>query len=613
MPLQFPTLPSTPAARGDGLSDMMLKLAGEKRMREDQARRLMLDQTKMQHEAQRLDHQDRVQRVKDALGFQRESQDLLGKVLPMLKSQPDQARAMVEARAAAMSGLPEDMQEATRITLPPQGPRPVEPMEPTPLEAPAPGAPPVPYYTGAGRQAPSQDPGAQPFAVDIDGRPISAGGTASQSYRRRPDYQRYYEPNPNAPDPEGPLDLMPPPPHEGPLEAGEQAAQSSDLALQMEFDRAERTKYEKINDQEQAQYEQAEGAKQADYARRSEEQAETYQKQREAYDNPSYEIGLGGGRKVVYHEREIQQAETAKRLELASRWAETMMPRVSDETGQQFVRLIQGEIAFGADPNKASASFNVFLGQDAKGRVEMLKSAAQHANDLAKEGRAERNTKASEGRTKAALLQAGVKPLELDLKIANEARQALNQYHIQKGYKQDLRRTRELVGLGKNLLAKGPALDTTSAASFANLVQQRGILTDRDYDLFWNQIGSLGQQAKNWVTKKFTGEIDDTRRAQVLAAVRQLVGNVESDMDETAAGAWELLGTDEHVGQRAALMRSYYPHFAQPDDAAGGPAEPEAAAAPGKKLPGAGDLEGAAHGARKKKPKAAKAADWFNE
>lgn len=582
MPLQFPQLPQPQGPNPDGLANVMFKVAAEKRAREDQARRFMLDSTRMQHEQQRLDQQDRIAKVKDAMGFRTAMEGTLNKALPLLRTRPDQAHAMIAGWNQSIAGLPEEMQGNLRIQLPEQG----APVAPPPAEAPA-------QQTSLTPAIYTPDPN-MPDRYEPDTR-----------YRARPGTE----------EPGGPVSLLPEAPVAGPLEAGDQLLEGPNLALEMEMDRAEKAKLAAANEQAQRQYAQA----------------------REAYENPAYPIQIGQ-EKVTYHGREIEQAESQRKSEIAQQWAQNMLPAVgSDETAQKFVRITQAELAATGDLPKAAAAFNAFLAADAKGRQEMVKFAQQHANDKAKEDRAERNTRASEGRTQAALMQAGVKPTEVDLKIANEARQALNQYHIQKDYKGDIRQTRALVGLGKNLVTGGAALDTVSGARFANLVQERGILTDNDFKQFWKNIGGWESQAGEWFRQGMAGEIGPEKRATVLAAIRQLVENVSSDMQEMGKGAWEILSTPEHISQRAALMRAYYPDYAQPEGAPpeqielerGGDGElrPKYKTQPaevvrkakggGRRLPGPSDITNAAAGARRggrpnpPKPKAHEAWEDF--
>lgn len=124
---------------------------------------------------------------------------------------------------------------------------------------------------------------------------------------------------------------------------------------------------------------------------------------------------------------------------------------------------------------------------------------------------------------------------------AGTAQAQLTAYLAARGYKADIGEIKQAMDLAQMASSTNGAVNTALAGRFANLVQQHGVLTDRDYNQFWSRIGDIGERTEAWLSKALRGDFGPQRLADVKQATALLATNAGGHLRQTLEGATRFL------------------------------------------------------------------------
>lgn len=255
----------------------------------------------------------------------------------------------------------------------------------------------------------------------------------------------------------------------------------------------------------------------------------------EAKAHPRYTSTDTKGRQLTFEPMVGHEHELQMNAEAADRWHEAVMSiHGGDPKVMVAANFIAGELAAGAiKQTDAGKELNHIIG---------LLEKPQNA-DTPEE-------KMKRAKVMAAPRWAGVHELQRAQDRADRvepgqragvAQAQLTSFLNARGYKADIGDIKQAMDLAQMASSTNGAVNTALAARFANLVQQRGILTDKDYEQFWNKIGDLGERSEAWVEKALTGRFGAKRLADVKEAVGLLAQNAGGHLQQTLKGAADYL------------------------------------------------------------------------
>jgi hypothetical protein len=214
-----------------------------------------------------------------------------------------------------------------------------------------------------------------------------------------------------------------------------------------------------------------------------------------------YEVNLGG----TPFRSDTQSARYQARTNDANDFRRSVQPQSASD--QQLAALIHGEILAGFPLKDAIVAYN----KETRGiRSDELMRWKTSETNASKE-------RIAETMSKRPMVMAGQREERQTEQMGN---MAFNQFLTQQGYKTDAAAMRSLVQTADSLRHNNSALDVTAGAAFAKSANGAGVLTDKDFERFWTNVG--GAKTKYSPTELWDraveGLMGEEKRKMVLQA-----------------------------------------------------------------------------------------------
>jgi hypothetical protein len=221
--------------------------------------------------------------------------------------------------------------------------------------------------------------------------------------------------------------------------------------------------------------------------------------------------------------RAAREADARQRGERASA---LLAPHATDDIGKAALGLSVAH-AQGSDPSKTVEFFNANV-------------------------QAEKNRRAAASRAR----EAGNRPPKPATpgQVTDDARADMNAYLANTGYKIDqgsMRSFGRMEGLAAEAAKGNPMASRAFMGMWAKFAQgEVGVLNQSDLDTFWNNAGSPVERTEEALAKLVSGGLGDGKRENAVAAIKALTGTIKSRLDQTYAGAVDMMRPHGATGER---------------------------------------------------------------